>query len=179
MDIKIGRCRLYRHDIGEFMRRWIFQSPLGTVRLHNIREPDEDREMHDHPWDFVAVILRGGYVEDIPAPATWPGLCAYPPEEDADPTWTERLVRWPGSVVYHRASDAHRISKLLRDEAWTLVITGPRIRKWGFWTKDVGWVYWRDFRSAKLRADGDDTARRNYLAGVVKHTRSALGVVLG
>ena len=44
---------------------------------------------------------------------------------------------------FRRATHMHRI---VIDEGpvWTLFITGPRIRQWGFLCPK-GWIYWRDF----------------------------------
>lgn len=108
-----------------YMHRWVLTTPWGTVRLHHIVRSDDDRCLHDHPWSFVSLILRGGYF-DITADA-------------------ERWCR-AGTIVRHRAEDAHRLVVLPRSvgTTWTLVFTGPRRRKWGFHTPD-GWVYWREF----------------------------------
>lgn len=44
-------------------RRYILDpavDPIGLM-VHRIDQPDADRHLHDHPWWFVAVVLRGGY----------------------------------------------------------------------------------------------------------------------
>ena len=35
----------------------------GNLYLHVFHRSDEDRELHDHPWGFVSLILWGGYYE--------------------------------------------------------------------------------------------------------------------
>lgn len=93
------------------------------VYLHQILRSDADRNLHDHPFDFVTVILWGGYWEHSPAGRKWYG---------------------PGSVIRHHAEDFHRIELPNGGRCWTLFIRGPKIRSWGFDTPD-GWIDWREY----------------------------------
>src|SRR5688500_6187293 len=45
-------------------RRGIDVLPFG-VYVHRILAPDPGLDLHDHPWPFVTLILRGGYVEEV------------------------------------------------------------------------------------------------------------------
>lgn len=94
-----------------YVIRWRLQVPGGSVRLHHWLGPDDDRAHHDHPWWFVTLVLRGGYT-------------------DRSPGGTERLRA--GSVRYRPALYRHTV---VPDPggAWTLLVTGPRVRDWGFW----------------------------------------------
>src|SRR6266853_6456811 len=58
----------YRSDVIDtnYMRRWTIETPLGQIRLHHILRSDNDRHYHDHPFDFVSLILSGGYIEHRP-----------------------------------------------------------------------------------------------------------------
>lgn len=48
-----------------YLRRWyLFKSKYFNIMLHNIRRSDDDPDPHDHPWGFVSVILRNGYVDE-------------------------------------------------------------------------------------------------------------------
>ena len=119
-----------------YLRRWrILQTPWFAIYLHKIATPDKDRDLHDHPWPFVSLVLRGGYDEV---------LCEHP-ENDAINGYRPigRIVRrgWL-SLGFRRATDAHRIVRLHRDPTWTLVLTGPRRRSWGFYTES-GYVDWK------------------------------------
>lgn len=116
---------------GDYMRRWILQTPWFTVHLHNILRPDRGEVCHDHPWNFTSLILSGGYIEEGPVRA------------DGD-QWD--AVRLPGDIARHRATDAHRITRVW-PHTWTLVFTGPKIRRWGYHTPG-GWVYYRDHHAA-------------------------------
>lgn len=62
---------LYHADGSLYMARyWLRRHAAGSsawaARVHYLATPDEDRHLHDHPWDFVSIVLRGG-VEGDPA----------------------------------------------------------------------------------------------------------------
>src|SRR5206468_2477855 len=95
--------------------------------------------LHDHPWWSISVLLLGAYREVVPANA------ALPSGE------TVVHVRVTGDVAWRRAAAAHRIQLLhsagvprREKTCWTLFITGPHIREWGFHCPK-GWVHWRTF----------------------------------
>lgn len=118
-----------------YMRRIsIITTPWFSIKLHRIYRPDQQRDLHDHPWWFVSFVLWGMYVEDVPHHCT-PECCC---TEETEP----RVIRW---FNWKRAIDRHSI-------CWTsqpgpilsLVITGPVQRVWGFWTRE-GWVRWNEY----------------------------------
>ena len=47
-------------------RRTLFESEFLSARLHHIVSRDRDPHMHDHPWNFLSVVLTGGYWEARP-----------------------------------------------------------------------------------------------------------------
>ena len=118
-----------------YLRRWrIVQTPWFGIYLHKIAMPDKDRDLHDHPWPFVSVVLRGGYDELLRPNADFPGS-----------EWSQYGLRrgWL-SIGLRRATDAHRITKLHRTPTWTLVLVGARRRSWGFYTEH-GYVDWKKY----------------------------------
>ena len=121
-----GAWAIYSSHITDYMHRWILRTPRGTVRLHRILRADRGYEHHDHPFDFESLILSGGYDEELL-------------EADA------RRVTFfgPGDVVERSVDQAHRIVRV-RPWTWTFVVTGPKRKAWGFYTRR-GWVYWRDY----------------------------------
>lgn len=107
----------------------------GSIYIHRWVTSDPD-DLHDHPFDFVRIILIVGYWEITPAGRFW---CA------------------PGSLRFGRAEEIHRVEL---DETKplpiTLFIAGPVRRPWGFHTKD-GWVEGKKYRSVeqyRRRRDG-------------------------
>jgi hypothetical protein len=151
--VNLNSWKVYRSDLGSYMRRWIARCPWGTLRLHNIRESDAGRDFHDHPFAFTSLILKGGYVEHRPG-----CLCTKLPNFNA---WTHyNGIEWiksncrfygPGSIVRRRAEDLHRL-ELVNGPAWTLVVSGPYFRTWGFQTAD-GWVDFREYRRSYYRPE--------------------------
>lgn len=115
----------------------IIQTPWFGVYLHNLYEPDADRDMHDHPWEFISIILRGGYTEIVnPIPHVM-DTPAY--------NFKRRWNRWS----WHKMSTdkAHRILSV-DDGTISLILVGRRKRSWGFYTPE-GWVDWREYERAE------------------------------
>lgn len=164
---------LARYDIPDidnpddiYLTRWrIIETPWFSLKLHRIRRPDNDRALHDHPWPFTTLILRGGYLEEIPA-----GNC----EQYFPDSWlTDHLMRRPGEIIRHRADDLHRIHRLPNGDAWTLVACGPRAREWGFQEgPGLAWVPWQRFVASRpaglvvdVAADQSSIPRRRRIGG--------------
>lgn len=141
---------------------------LPACRLHHICTPDLDREMHNHPWSFTSIILRGGYVERRPIHDAPRFIDKYEPIECDPFDWLEvdertlhlrinppvlevreeesyDVKRGVGSVAFRSHNDRHRIVSVEPD-TWTLVILGPKRQSWGFFTEG-GFVPWREFES--------------------------------
>jgi hypothetical protein len=104
-------------------RYFLFQSDQCDIYLHELLKSDNHRHFHDHPWAFTTILLTGDYVEHTPDGA-------------------HRRAR--GSILHRAAVWRHWIE--LERPVWTLVITGPHEREWGFWT-DHGFTSWRNYGS--------------------------------
>lgn len=100
-----------------YMVRWTVETPWFSLRLHRWHRSDDDRGFHDHPWHFVTLVLWGRYVDISPA--------------GQDPLG-------PGSVRFRRAEHRHTVT-VVPPGCWTLVLTGPIFRFWGFWLGEK-WV---------------------------------------
>lgn len=119
-----------------YIRRWwvIPRNRWFNIYLHNMLRDDDDRALHDHPWPNVSIILSGGYDEHMPRfPREWPW------NRDLTTKW-----RGPGRIVLRRARAVHRLTLRDNKPSWSLFITGPVIRHWGFWCPN-GWRFWREF----------------------------------
>lgn len=46
-----------------FRRYRLLQTPWFAIYIHHILISDQDKDMHDHPWNFTSVILEGAYRE--------------------------------------------------------------------------------------------------------------------
>lgn len=123
------------------LRWWLLpRNPVFNVYLHRFCRPDDDRALHDHPWVWASLVLRGGYFEHTIAAG---GIA-------------RRHWRAPGSLRVRLPWTAHRVE--LRPlsvgmdlcgspfaACWTLFMTGPRLRNWGFHCPERGWVPWQQF----------------------------------
>lgn len=131
------RMVLRRADGDIYMRRLrIIQTPWFAVYFHRFDAPDPGLDLHDHPWTFTSVVLRGGYVEEVADTRhvrKWGG---------------ERRYRLPGSAHTMRLDQCHTISELLRIPTYTLVLCGPRRRVWGFY-EPGGWVRSQSYASER------------------------------
>jgi hypothetical protein len=131
-------ARLWRHAdrLPDFvikepviMKRWwvIPKNRLFNVYLHEFLGSDNE-VMHTHPWVNCSILLHGKYIEHLPG--------------------VRSKLRRAGDVVFRMPSSAHRIELLPNGPharvVWTLFITGPKVREWGFLCPG-GWVHWKDF----------------------------------
>ncbi len=116
------------------LRWWVIpRNRFFNVYLHLFCRSDDDRALHDHPWLFnCSVLLDGEYVEHTSSGVHY---------------------RETGAVKFRWGGAPHRIQLLprlygRRDEfpVWTLFITGPKVREWGFYCTR-GWRHWREFTS--------------------------------
>lgn len=115
----------------------IVQTPWASIYLHRLDVPDPGVDLHDHPWPFVSLILRGGYTEVV-TEARQAHTLDRP----------EGYRYWRSGTVHRlRATEAHRIYRLDRSPTWTLVLTGPRSRSWGFYTSE-GYVEHQQYETS-------------------------------
>lgn len=119
---------------------WLLQLFGIAVRIHHIADIDRDLALHDHPWSFISVVLRGSYCETRPVRRS---PCFLPePVGVEDFTYNFRTT---GSIAYRRATDRHRIVDV-RPDTWTLFITLKKVQWWGFYTLR-GKIYYKDYET--------------------------------
>lgn len=146
--IQYGRRRTPNYIIGPphdiYLRRWWLtpRNRVLNVYLHHFTRGDDDRALHDHPWPFLSLMLRGEYLA-LTANGVSPTAYARMPPAERESN-TRRSHRLAGSLGVYRARHSHRVELIDGRTCWTLVITGPKIREWGFWCPR-GWRHWREF----------------------------------
>lgn len=100
-----------------YLTRWIFTAFGYSIRLHHWTGSDDQRVidgqniLHDHPWWMLIFVLKGRY---------W--------DVTSD---SQELVR-PLSFYFRPAEHRHTV-RLVGKECWTLLLTGKKIRNWGFY----------------------------------------------
>lgn len=124
-----------------YLLRWYLvpKNRFFNVYLHKFCRDDDDRALHDHPWWFISFLIWGRYDEVISDDGT---KAIY---RDA-PSVAFRAATHRHRVVLPRVLDVDESGKWFeyRRPAWTIVITGSRVREWGFWCPK-GFVPWQDF----------------------------------
>jgi hypothetical protein len=130
-----------------YLLRWCVlpHNSFLNVYLHKFVGSDEPVP-HDHPWPFFSIVLGRCYIEVTDAGRLWRG---------------------PLSFAFRDARFNHFV-ELLRDRrgreipCWTIVITGPRCRAWGFWCPRVvgpaQFIPWQEFDAGGCGEPADTTA---------------------
>lgn len=152
--------KLRRADGQLYLQRWgivffprfedgYMQESRFGVYVHRMTAPDPGIDLHDHPWPFWSLILKGGYTEEY-----CQGRVASQWAKQVDlmeASYHPRIMekgwhlprgygrRWTAGS-WHRMGleTAHRIRALNNDKpCWSLVIRGKQRRDWGFYTPDA------------------------------------------
>ena len=103
-----------------------------NIFLHKFLKSDPD-DVHDHPWPFLTVILKGGYYE-------------WTPQFNSAGQKVGEIARWygPGSVRWARADQYPRVELDPEVTCWTLFMPGPKQRDWGFLVRNQ-WIQWEEY----------------------------------
>jgi hypothetical protein len=116
MDRESNEPYLERYYLFLKERKWF---PFN-VFIHKFLKSDPD-DVHDHPWPYATLILKGGYYEWIP-------------QFDSKGRKIAEMAVWrgPGSFRTCSANSYHRIELDPDIECWTMFMPGPHKREWGF-----------------------------------------------
>jgi hypothetical protein len=107
-----------------------------NVFVHKFLKSDTE-DVHDHPWPFLTIILKGGYWE-------------WRPQFDATGRKVGEIARWcgPGSIRWTSARQYHRVELDPDVTCWTLFMPGIKQRDWGFLVKNK-WIQWEEYLAAR------------------------------
>jgi hypothetical protein len=136
-----------------YLKCWwlIPRNPLCNVYLHQFLRSDDDRALHDHPWFWCSIVLRGDYIEHtISAGGIHRNRMRAPGSVRIASPWLAHRVElfpwWLGALDVEQPRNAADMTEPA--PCWTLFITGPRLRNWGFHCPERGWVPWQQFTAA-------------------------------
>lgn len=135
--IRLAMRRPYLH-IGEYMDRyWLvpmeWRLPF-SIRIHKILLPDADPYLHDHPWNWRTIILRGWYHEET--------------------VFGKKFNRKRGYTAANTAETFHRIDRVSPGGVWTLFIMGNRRNDWGFMVDcPARKIYYKNYVSVNGRGE--------------------------
>ena len=98
-----------------------------NITLHKICLSDLPI-LHNHPWPWAALILKGGYIEH---------------------TEYERFYRGPGSFRARSSESYHWLEVKDNEPSWSIFFMGKRCQEWGFlkdgeWMQHEDYLAWRD-----------------------------------
>jgi hypothetical protein len=126
-------------DGSDYMNRWrivdegtiggrILEALTGysSIRLHHICRPDQDRDLHNHPFEYRTFILRGHYSEVYQEPNTING------------EMTEQGHRWvhTGGTATGGPGKRHRIDLVSNGGVWTFFMMSRNTERWGFFVNN-------------------------------------------
>lgn len=142
----------WAQDLGKpecpYLRRWVLNFGRFSIRVHHWHRSDDKRAMHDHPWWFWTLVLKGSY-EDwtegaICAACNGLGKRFTRPVEYHDfvvcqacegrgfSLEREKMAR--GKLSFRPALHKHTVN-VAPGGCWTLLFMGPQIRHWGFYVR--------------------------------------------
>lgn len=129
---KLGRRRVITSRDGKveyLIRYYLFLKERKdfpfNITLHKVLVSDEPT-LHDHPWSWGALIIKGGYWEHVPLFAQEGHVCG-----------STKVWRGPGSIRFRSADDLHWL-ELAKDKdgkeipCWSLFYMGRKEKEWGF-----------------------------------------------
>jgi hypothetical protein len=136
---KIGRHRVIMDRVNNepyLERYYLFLKDRNkfpfNIFLHKFLKSDPD-DVHDHPWPYATLILKGGYYEWIPEF-----------NSVGEKIGEKRMWRGPGHFRVCSATSYHRIELCEDVDCWTMFMPGPQKREWGFLVKNK-WIPHGDY----------------------------------
>lgn len=127
-------------------RHWLIpRNRFFNVYVHEFLRSDDDRALHDHPWLFNASwLIDGEYIEHTIREG---GVAVATRRKAGD--WKFRWGPAPHRVeLVSEALIGVRTDWVFTVPCWTIFITGPRVREWGFHCQEQGWIPWKRFTAA-------------------------------
>jgi len=96
--------------------------------LHKFHKGDPG-DVHDHPWPYFTLILKGGYYEWVP-------------KFNSKKEMIGEIRHWrgPSHFRFCSANSYHRIELKEGVTPWTLFMPGPQRQEWGFLV-DNKWIH--------------------------------------
>lgn len=128
-------------------RTELLRTPWGVLHVHVFHASDAARDLHDHPWRFISLILWGGYTEVRPVRNIRVMVLDPKYADQFRPSRAEVQEQvWiqPGTLRRLPARWAHRVVIAEGAKAFTLIWTFPHERSWGFYTES-GWMHNRRY----------------------------------
>lgn len=150
-------------------RKTILKFRRLHVRFHEILSEDKTPFLHSHPFYYMSVVLKGGYIEEL--------------LKDGEIIEKKHKV---GSIILRRPKDFHRI-KSIQGPSKTLFMTWKVNERWslkkhsevsceGYEFPQKNGIYFRVVRGRKLFTKFEDFwyIGNETLCGAIKETRCSI-----
>ena len=127
----IGRAKkttLKREGKPYLVRITLFSCPWFSIKLHKALMSDPAIP-HDHPWNYMSIILWGGYWEET----LQQGIAA------AETSYIIKKWYGPGSILFRKGDKFHKLIIPEGKFSLSLIFTGRKWREWGFYDFYKGW----------------------------------------
>lgn len=94
-------------------RRWNIITIFNfRIYLHAIYKADEDAHLHNHPWNFINIVLKGSYTERLP---------------------NSKLVpKFPVMICKRTRDQFHKIEDVHTPVVYTLNFMWGKYKEWGY-----------------------------------------------
>ena len=100
-----------------YLIRWTIVFFGYSIRLHHWIRSDDKRFFHDHPFDFISIVLKGKYTNVTPE---------------------GKYKIYAGSIWFSEGNKRHYLD-IPKEGVWTLLFCSKPYRKWGFWVNNHLW----------------------------------------
>lgn len=121
-----------------------------NITLHKVLKSDEPT-LHDHPWSYATLILKGGYWE-------WVSIIS----KEGNVVGATKKWRGPGHFRIRKPDDLHWL-ELEKDAegneipCWSLFFMGRKQKEWGFvrWVQHDGyrWIHNEQYLARGAKTD--------------------------
>jgi hypothetical protein len=127
-DVYMGRWRVVNEGtLGSRILHAL--TGYSSIRLHHIKRPDHDRDLHNHPFAYRTFIVEGFYAEHYEEPV-YPPTIIVPGLERALQRGYRVVFR--GDTATGNGDKFHRISDVGPQGVWTLFCMTANTTDWGF-----------------------------------------------
>jgi len=132
---KSDQTYMYRYWLfNPYNSHW-WSNWLPSIRIHHIVLPDDDRALHDHPWDAKTFILKGWYHERR----------LY---QDHHGEFEYGAYRRQGDTARLDFGEFHTIDEVSPKGVWTMFVTFKYRGTWGFRCNGKK-VNWKEYLGVK------------------------------
>lgn len=114
--MRLKKPSAFHNKCNDLRRLLKIENKYFSIRIHHWVTGDPPQYQHTHPWNFLTIVLWGGY-------------------DDIGEDRATDLVRGP-CIRYRPLTWRHSVINVL-PRTWTIVITGKVVRKWRFWIEDM------------------------------------------